>query len=217
MDIVSLFAGNGVVWMAGLALVLLVPVRTDASIAGGGTTPWIVGCAWFVGTFALTLWMRALSLADVPFSVTSVGAPLAVVVVAGLWLARRNARVQGLLSWRDHLATLAGGGIKGWQRALWLLLLAWIALRFALLLGEVLVRPLYPWDAWTQWSTKARVWFELRTMAPFLPAGEWMHPGTLGLLQTWESQTPNSRGSTMAALFDTILHTHPEYFHQYQR
>ena len=38
------------------------------------------------------------------------------------------------------------------------------------------------------------------------------HPGTLGLLQTWESQTPNSRGSTMAALFDTILHTHPEYF-----
>ena len=38
------------------------------------------------------------------------------------------------------------------------------------------------------------------------------HPGTLGLLQTWESQAPNSRGSTMAALFDTILRTHPEYF-----
>lgn len=38
------------------------------------------------------------------------------------------------------------------------------------------------------------------------------HPGTLGLLQTWDSQVPDSRGSTMAALFDTILRTHPEYF-----
>ncbi|WP_306564196.1 GGDEF domain-containing protein [Aquabacterium sp.] len=38
------------------------------------------------------------------------------------------------------------------------------------------------------------------------------HPGTLGLLQTWDSQPPNHRGSTMAALFDTILRTHPEYF-----
>lgn len=38
------------------------------------------------------------------------------------------------------------------------------------------------------------------------------HPGTAGLLQTWAQQQPNVRGSTMAALFDTILRTHPEYF-----
>ena len=36
------------------------------------------------------------------------------------------------------------------------------------------VRPLFPWDAWMQWGTKARVWFELRTMAPFVTASEWL-------------------------------------------
>jgi diguanylate cyclase (GGDEF)-like protein len=37
------------------------------------------------------------------------------------------------------------------------------------------------------------------------------HPGTLDLLQTWTQQTPHSRGSTMAALFNTMLRTRSEY------
>lgn len=200
MDIVSLFAGNGIVWVAGLALVLLVPVRAGVGIGAHGTTPWVVGCAWFVGTFSLTLWMRTLSLLEVPFSVLAVGAPLALVAIAGMWLARGTARALGIFAGGDHVAVLAGRSLAGWQRALWFVLLAWIALRFALLLTEVLVRPLYPWDAWTQWSTKARVWFELKTMAPFLMVADWMQPGSVGyvdaaphypatvpLLQVWSA------------------------------
>src|SRR5213079_484442 len=35
-------------------------------------------------------------------------------------------------------------------------------------------RPLYPWDAWTQWATKARVWYELSRIVPFVPADVWL-------------------------------------------
>ena len=31
-----------------------------------------------------------------------------------------------------------------------------------------------PWDAWSHWATKARVWFELKSMAPFVAASEWL-------------------------------------------
>jgi len=69
-----------------------------------------------------------------------------------------------------------------------------------LLLGEVMRQPLFPWDAWTQWATKARVWFELRHMAPFVRAEQWLqdsggayfdaaphYPATVPLWQVWSS------------------------------
>ena len=66
---------------------------------------------------------------------------------------------------------------------------------------EVLRRPLYPWDAWTQWATKARVWYELKTIVPFVTASEWLaapsgtvyfdaaphYPATVPLTQVWSA------------------------------
>jgi hypothetical protein len=94
-----------------------------------------------------------------------------------------------------------GAGLAGVQRLLWLSLLAWLALRFVLLLSEVLRRPLYPWDAWMQWSTKARVWYEMKTIMPFGTASQWLvaspgaiyfdaaphYPGTVPLTQVWSA------------------------------
>ena len=42
-------------------------------------------------------------------------------------------------------AALAGAHLGGWQRLAWRLLVAWIAVRFALLFAEVWWLPLYPW------------------------------------------------------------------------
>jgi len=168
MDILLLIFGNGLVWMAGIALLLAVPLRGSATLEGG-LLPWTLGCGWFAGAFALTLWMRALSAVQIPFGILSVGAPFLLIAAGGAVLLRPGARAVGMLSPRINAASLLGAQLQGWQRALWLAILAWLVLRYALLLGEVLVRPLYPWDAWTQWGTKARVWFELKTMAPFVP------------------------------------------------
>ena len=76
--------------------------------------------------------------------------------------------------------------------------IAWISVRFALLALEVASRPLYPWDAWIQWATKSRVWYELGRIAPFARAEQWFgtdgavyfdaspeYPPTMPLLQVW--------------------------------
>ncbi len=71
-------------------------------------------------------------------------------------------------------------------------------MRFASLAAEVAWRPLFPWDAWVQWATKARVWYELRHIVPFVPGEAWLagaggayfdaapnYPATVPLLQVW--------------------------------
>jgi hypothetical protein len=69
--------------------------------------------------------------------------------------------------------------------------------RCASLAYEVVLQPLYPWDAWTQWATKAKVWSALRGMAPFISYTQWLagnpgyvdtaphYPATVPLLQAW--------------------------------
>ena len=86
------------------------------------------------------------------------------------------------------------------KRVLMYLLVAWLVLRFATLLLDVVWTPLYPWDAWIQWATKARVWYSLGHMVPFGRTDAWFaangalwfdaspnYPATVPLWQVWSS------------------------------
>ena len=81
-------------------------------------------------------------------------------------------------------------------------LIAILVVRAASLGVEALTRPLYPWDAWQQWGTKARVWFETRELRPFVSSADWLresvgtktgvytdanpaYPPLVPLLQVW--------------------------------
>src|SRR5689334_14603833 len=81
IDALRLIAGWALPWALGIAL-MNAPQRRSRLAASDGHTAWIVGCGWFVGAFALTLWMRALSLAGIRFSVASIGIPLTVATIA---------------------------------------------------------------------------------------------------------------------------------------
>ena len=199
MDVVALWIGWALAWALGIALLAaLHGRRTPWSTPG--EVAWIAGCGWFAGQFLLTLWMRALSAAGVRFGITAIGVPLAALTALAAWLAWRRNRDAS----RSVVAALRGIGAQSLgaaPRMLWFTLLGWLALRFVLLLAETLRRPLYPWDAWTQWATKARVWFELGTMAPFVTASEWLatpgaavyfdaapnYPATVPLTQVWSA------------------------------
>ncbi|MEE9412880.1 MAG: hypothetical protein V3V22_07495 [Methylococcales bacterium] len=74
-----------------------------------------------------------------------------------------------------------------------------IALHFYLVAIEILVKPLFAWDAWATWSVKARTWFELKQMVVFVDRPTWLnqidhsahvldawhYPDTVPLIQTW--------------------------------
>jgi len=163
-----------------------------------GLVPWLAGAAWIVGSFALTLVMRANAMAGVPFSLPSIGAPgLAIVAAAGFFAWRRSRD-----GWRDGLRDAIGGlmarDLSRAARVAWFILLAWLALRAAMLLVEVVSKPIYPWDAWSAWATKAKAYFAARTIVPFGDEATWTaataatwfdaapgQPATLPLLQAW--------------------------------
>lgn len=85
------------------------------------------------------------------------------------------------------------------HRVLFALLAMLLMARTATLGLEILWRPLFPWDATMHWATKAKVWYELGRMAPFVDNNVWLnlggegvftdrHPGypaTIPLLQVW--------------------------------
>jgi hypothetical protein len=69
---------------------------------------------------------------------------------------------------RAPLATRALGG----------LLLLWIVLRFLSLGEEAVLRPVFPWDAWSAWAIKPKTWFLTGRAEPYVSMLDWLaHPG----------------------------------------
>ena len=197
MDFVALSAGALLPWLLGIAMLLLLRPAATA-LAAPGEIAWIVGAGYLAGAFALTLWMRALSLAGIKFGIVAIAMPLAIVTIACVVLSWRRYGRAFPQAWQEAARALVVAPDGTTARAIWWLLLAWLAVRFALLGIEIASRPLYPWDAWTQWSTKARVWYELGYLAPFAGANAWLaangavyfdaspaYPPTMPLLQAW--------------------------------
>ena len=197
MALTVLALGWLVTWALGMGLVAALPRKTE-SIANAGELTWTMGSGWFVGALLVTLWMRAISLAGIKFGVVAIGAPLIMLAALLLGIVWRRRKDHWAKLLRGARRSLGGADLAGWRRGAWLWLLAWVALRFTLLMGEIVWRPLYPWDAWTQWATKARVWYELKSMVPFATAPEWLqsngsayfdaaphYPATVSLWQVW--------------------------------
>jgi hypothetical protein len=91
----------------------------------------------------------------------------------------------GLLAWiavfvfRDPSQSLrltASMGGAGW-RLLWCLLLVVVVMRLGVIGSEVLLRPTFPWDAWSAWAVKPKAWFLLGHHVPYVPMQAWLaHP-----------------------------------------
>ncbi|MBK7791990.1 MAG: hypothetical protein IPJ62_05340 [Betaproteobacteria bacterium] len=154
IDILLLLLGHALVWGLGVALLLCLPggrPAPAADAAGGlrapGEIAWTLGAGWFAGAFVLTLAMRGVDAAGVPFSRLSIAGPLLAlsILFAGLAL-RRTRGSRGFPAVGDAAAPSSAALPPGWQRWLWYALLAWLVLRFGLLLAESAMRPLYAWD-----------------------------------------------------------------------
>jgi hypothetical protein len=187
IDALRLAAAWALPWAFGVALLVALQGRAIVDRADGALA-WLVGCGWFVGAIALTLWMRALSYVGINFSLTAIAGPLAVATVALAALAGRGLdRDQWRMVARDNWRQLRGLETRGVARVIWIALLCWLVLRSLLLLLDVVWTPLYPWDAWIQWATKARVWYEVGHMVPFARSEPWFEAGGAA----WFDASPN--------------------------
>jgi hypothetical protein len=156
---------------------------------------WAVGAGYgyALGALLVTLLLRVLAAVGVDFTFWL---PALLLVATGGFVLWRSPGLLTRTFWPARPRTLPGGVLR-W---LTLILALLIGVRFVALLLELLWRPLYPWDAWAQWATKARAWYEVRGMAPFVWPHEWLvaegvvftdpaplYPATVPLLQVWQA------------------------------
>src|SRR6266542_246490 len=180
MDFLAVAFGLALPWALGIALLLALDWPRSSAGDGdrsAGSAGLRLGYGYFIGALALTLWMHALSATGVAFGRVSIGAALLVAIIALFaWAMRRN-RIS-VAAVRHAISALVRPPPPRWQQWAWMLVLAWLGLRFASVAADVMWRPLYPWDASVQWATKARVWYELGRIVPFVRADIWLSGAT---------------------------------------
>ena len=153
--LLPMLAGSGV-WLA----LCEVRSRGDALAA--------IGAGWLVGVFLAAACARASASDDTMLAVSH----------AWPWLAGIGALAWAFAIVRMRRAVamplVAEPPMPLALRIAIALLLAWIALRFVSLGEEALLRPVFPWDAWSAWSTKPKTWFYLGHREPYVSMTEWL-------------------------------------------
>lgn len=172
-------------WIAGtLLLRAFAPPRGDDGLWRD------IGYGHFAGVLLLVVLLKGADAVGLGLSFVPVAALLVVVAAVAGWFGRRHRAAA-------HDAGVPRASASRVIRALAWVALALIAVRIGSLAAEVLVRPLFPWDAWSQWATKAKVWSALREMVPFIAYDAWLarsdgytdtaphYPPGVPLLQAW--------------------------------
>lgn len=166
----------------GLWLALLVPwlagalwVRRLWPEAGPGRWALALGYGYWLGIAAATLLLLPLSILGLrPAFWLILGLCLGVAVWAGRDLIRSKQRgAMDLSGLRSLLPRPAPSELTSWRVLLAFALFLWIAWRLAILALHVWYQPLFPWDAWTTWALRARVWSELGQLIPFVAPEVW--------------------------------------------
>ncbi len=171
MGIARVLLALGLPWLAAsLLLAMAWPERRP------GRWPFVVGHGFVLGTVATGLLLRLQgsvtgSLAPAPLLIF-----LALAAAAAARLAWRNRR--GASPHYAHsLPAEPERAPAVWVRTLCVVLLAWLALRYAGWVVEVTQQALYPWDAWTTWAYRAKAWVLAGAPVPVVsPEAWWAEP-----------------------------------------
>lgn len=201
-------------WGVGLALGLpwlaaVLWLRALWREPAAGEWSLLLGYGYLLGMLGATLSLRLL---DGLGLTLGVGGPLLLFALLALAGGRRLWQRRSIRQNRD--ADTAPERFPLWYWLLFALLLLWLGARLIGLALEVWWQPLLPWDAWTTWAVRARVWTELQQLAPFVapqdwlaaPTGNahtiaaWKYPTTVSLLALWSALAYGGWNETAANL-----------------
>ncbi len=160
-----------------------------------GRWPWLIGYGYLLGLTSSALLLGLWGRLGLELTVYPVLLVLGLLSLLAFYRIRTGATGAGVRSEQIRAAQ----HLSVWKRILFTAILLWLVLRIAGLALEVWWEPLFPWDAWTTWGLRARVWSELRELVPFIAPTEWLaddsgraqtiaawsYPTTVSLIATW--------------------------------
>ncbi|HPG94238.1 MAG TPA: hypothetical protein PLR28_06765 [Dokdonella sp.] len=151
-------------WFAGTGICLAVGggVRDRGGLAGAA------GSGFLLGLF-LAAGISCLVASSDTANAFSRAAPWLAAIAMLAWLAAvvfRGSVFPALLPAPMHMG----------RRLIWWILLLAIFLRLDVLFDEALLRPTFPWDAWSAWAVKPKSWFLLGHHVPYESMQQWLAP-----------------------------------------
>ena len=145
-------------WLCGSAIVYSLLRHSNLRTASA-----VFGHGFFVGLLLVAAQTRLWYSLGLPvFFPAMLAIPVAVLAVL-VWVNRKP------------VVKPEKGGISGhWSHIVLGLICAVVCYRYYTIVGELLLRPLFAWDAWMNWAPKAIVWFQQGELSPFVSAEEWL-------------------------------------------
>ncbi len=155
----------------------------------------VAGHGYLLGIFLTTVLIRTWFSMGLPLNFWSIAGVILATTLIGIAAICTQAAPAG--------QTPIYSRLEKWELAAIALFLALILYRYTTILQELLLRPLFAWDAWMNWAPKAVVWYHYNALVPWVSvldwlsspantlvytagAGEaWKYPETIPLLQLW--------------------------------
>jgi len=152
-------------WATGTGLYIVL----NHGIRRPGDIPAALGNGLLIGLFlaaALTCWLAA----DDPAHALAKVSPWLIGIAVLAWGAAYARRRPHELLARTPLPTF-------WQ-TMWWLVAAAVIVRLLVLGSEALLRPTFPWDAWSAWAIKPKTWFMLDRFVAYVDPSQWLRDPT---------------------------------------
>ena len=160
--------------------------------------PTAIGYGFFIGMYLTVLLLHLTDATGLGLDARAVLISWLLAAGGVIVLARRRQRAVGAPGTRLSATVLSWlpSRIGSW---IWWGLLALILVRLGFIAAEVALRPVTPWDAWTTWLLRGRIWFEHATLTPIVGAEPWRtadppypfttaahhYPRTVSIIPAW--------------------------------
>ena len=164
-------------WITPFALGAAIVALLDGKPRAPAGVARILGCGFVLGAMLTALATETLGRIDVARIVPTLAPILIAIAIAiGVWIR---------MSSQPGVATPSRES-RALHPMLWVLL-ALLAAHAWLMADEILLRPMYPWDAWAAWLLKPKAWMLGGHLDRFVGFDEWLADatGTLRTAQTW--------------------------------
>lgn len=158
----GLFTALFLPWIVGSLLVNRLLLRSEFR------NPFVViGHGYLIGMIASS---QALRLSDALLGGLYFWPVVGLVAFLGMGFAWSSRPVSAATALRHDKGT----AVEPWQLALAVVFALLIANRLYAMAQELVLRPLYPWDAWMNWAPKSVVWFQRGELADFINPKDWL-------------------------------------------